>query len=346
MSDVYVISNGQLMHAATRKRHKYIAKVRTKNGKYRYFYDQDKYEAYLKSKNKKRSKSSIFDRLGDFSNWIKSLSFKKTIKETGDAIEKGKKIVQKLFTNMGDYAERIDKKTSGDKKFKYVKRIRLSNGKYRYFYSNEEYDRYVARLNYQNNEPNFMKKTPKISEDKSFTNDEDMKEVNEEYSSYDDGRSRNCVYCSAAYELRCRGYDVQAKEYTNPLSYRGSNFHMKGFYENPKMITIDSKGNEHKSVLNNTTLYKKHEYADGVVNDAILKHSGKDTRGEIRVTWKSGGGHSMVYEVRGNSVIIRDCQTNKTYTPDEIGRSANQVTITRTDNLKLKKGILKTVEDN
>lgn len=334
---MYVIIGGQLMHAE-KKDHKYIAKVKLKNGKYRYFYDKDEYEAYLNPKKKKRSKSSIFAKIKKF--------FKKTLKESTHAIKKGKKIVKKLLANLDDYSEKFDKKSTSKRQFKYIKRVKLSNGKYRYFYTNDEYERYVARQKYQNNEPDFMKKTPKIPEDKSFTRGEDMGEVNEDYNPSEDGRSRNCVYCSAAYELRARGYDVQAKEYDNILTYKGSDYHMDTFYENPKMITIDSKGEEHDSILNKTTFYKKHNYADGVINDAILKHSGKNTRGEIRVTWKSGGGHSMVYEAHENSVVIRDCQTNKVYTPDQLNKIVDQVTITRTDNLKLKKGILKTVEGN
>lgn len=62
--------------------------------------------------------------------------------------------------------------------------------------------------------------------------------------------------------------------------------------------------------------------------------------------WKDAlAGHSMVYEVDGKGkVTIRDCQTNKTYSVESIVDHVNAISITRTDNLELRKGILDAVE--
>ena len=216
----YIYYNGELYHAQ-KKQHKYVARVKTKNGKYRYFYTMDEYKAYKSGESSgKKEKTS---KLKAVSNFFKNLKnsvnkiLKKTKKELGKSLEKGKKFIDEVIFGK--------KKTKGnsiligkEKKVKYVNRIKMSNGKYKYFYDAESYERYMKRINYQKNEPEFMKKVPKISEDKSYTADEDMAEVNKEYSKYDKATSRNCTNCTAAYELRCRGYDVSAAEYKNIAS--------------------------------------------------------------------------------------------------------------------------------
>lgn len=325
------------------KEHKYIARVKV-GDKYRYFYTQEEYNAYLKSKNKKSNSVSAF--LKKCFGKIDKI-FKKSKKEASAIMDKGKKFIDRVFKD----DETKDKKTSlfGDERqFKYIAKVKLSNGKYRYFYDKGEYERYLKRLEYQKDEPDFMKNTPKIPEEESFTADGDMAEINEEYDANDDQRSRNCVYCSTAYELRCRGYNVQAADMGNLFTYKGSDFAMSDFYENPKMITIDKNGDEKKrNILDSTKLHKKYEYTGDTLKKAILNHSGKNTRGELRVSWKNGGAHSIVYEVDdAGTITIRDCQGNYRCNISALAYSVNHITITRTDNLKLKKGILKTVEDN
>ena len=348
----YIYYNGELYHAQ-KKQHKYVARVKTANGKYRYFYTREEYNAYRNAKEssepKKTSKlktklKSVSKFFKDISNSISKL-FNKSKKELGKTIEKGRKFVNDVI--LGKKKPRSPITTVKEKMHKYIARVKMSNGKYKYFYDTEAYKRYLKRMEYQKDEPDFMKKVPKINEDDDYTEAEDMAEINEAYSPYEKERSHNCVYCSIAYELRCRGYDVQAAENKGWLSYKGSNFAMSDFYENPKMITLDETGKEHKSILNATKLHKDFNYDARTVNSAILEHSGKNTRGEIRVSWKSGSAHSMVYEVLDNGgVIIRDSQVNQVYNMSDLVGLVNQITITRTDNLKLKKDILKTVEDN
>lgn len=348
----YIYYNGELYHAQ-KKQHKYIARVQTANGKYRYFYTREDYDAYRKSKEspepKKRSK------LNSISNFFKKISdsvsklFKKSKKELGESLEKGRKFVEEVI--LGKKNEKNNSILDGkEKKFKYVARVKMTNGKYKYFYDTDAYERYLKRIEYQENEPEFMSKVPKISESDDYTADEDMAEINKEYSKYDKGTSQNCSNCTAAYELRCRGYDVSAADYENYVtSYdNASMFRFPLYYKDANTIRLDDTGNEHKSPLNNTVAYKRYDYDSRTVTEAIIKHSGKNTRGDISVLWKdSSAGHSMVYEVDGKgNVIIRDCQTNKKYTVESIVEHVNAISITRTDNLELRKGILDAVEPN
>lgn len=345
----YIYYNGELYHAQ-KKNHKYVARVKTANGKYRYFYTLDEYKSYkngtVSDKKKKPSKlKSISKFFKKISSNINKL-FKKSKKELGESLEKGRKFVEEvIFGKKKGSGSRFDIK---EKIHKYIARVKMSNGKYKYFYDSAAYERYLKRMEYQKNEPEFMKKLPKISENKDYTADEDMAEINKEYSRYNKATSQNCTNCTAAYELRCRGYDVSAAEYENYVtSYDNASFlRFPLYYKDAKTIRLDDTGNAHKSPLNNTVLYKRYEYDARTVTEAIVKHSGKNTRGDISVMWKEAlAGHSMVYEVDSKGkVTIRDCQTNKKYTVESIVKHVNGISITRTDNLELRKGILDAVE--
>ena len=89
-------------------------------------------------------------------------------------------------------------------------------------------------------------------------------------------------------------------------------------------------------------------YIGSDVRMALEANNPPGSRGQFIVSWKSGGGHSMVYEVdsKGHSTI-RDCQVNETYTVEEIiSYGVSDVMFMRTDNLELNEKILKTVERN
>lgn len=347
----YIYYNGELYHASKKRKTKYIAKVPISNGKYRYFYTQEEYDAYKNSKKPKESK--LKSKLKSVSKFFKNISkkisklFKKSKTELGKTLAKGRKFVNEvIFGKKKGSGSRFDIK---EKIHKYIARVKMSNGKYKYFYDSAAYERYLKRMKYQTNEPDFMKKVPKISESKDYTAEEDMAEINEKYSPYDDANSLNCANCTTAYELRCRGYDVEAAPYEGEFSYldNGTVYRYSKYYKDAHTITLNSEGGEHESILNGTKLQKEFDYDANTVEQAIIKHSGKNTRGDISVSWKSGSAHSMVYEVDSKgSVVIRDCQTNDVYSVANIVDLVNNIRITRTDNLELKKGILDAVEDN
>ena len=294
----------------------------------------------------------------------KSISgfFKNLFKNVKNVLEKPRAQISKTLDEGKRFVDRVifGKTNSGNPnkkpkdKHKYVVKLELSNGKYRYFYDLDEYRRYLKRQTYQKNEPDFMKNVSKMSDDDSYTASEDMAEINEEYSPHDYERSHNCANCTAAYELRCRGYDVQAADRGKDDDYIGAQKdYMNDMYENADTIWLDKDGNRDrvKGVLDKVGLKFKYQkdisYDPNTVKKAMLNNSGKNTRGEIAVEWKNGGGHSMAYDIdETGKVYIRDCQTNNTYRLEDIVDSVSRISITRTDNLKLKKGVLKAVESN
>lgn len=323
------------------KEHKYIAKVKRPNGSYRYFYSEESYRQYLA--NQKGEGNFVLDFIGSLSNALVSsisLAVKKTVvKATVD------NVVSSLRKNL---LSDLEYDSSG-KLHKYVKRVTLPNGKYRYFYSMEEYEDWVERQKYQENEPDFMKNIDEIDDAESIWGS--LFNVNPNYydtfyNYYADGNtsmfeefnkwSLNCANCSVAYELRRRGYDVEAAAYKEENSHLSNT--LKNVYKDPKVYKIKSSDNTFKV-------------------EKALKTQTPGSRGELDVEWKGGGGHSLAYEVQKNgNVVILDTQT-KTYYSDsplsnstvgdsnyksisDLESSIQKATFFRTDNLELNEGVL------
>ena len=364
-------SDTSIICHADRKGHKYIAKVRGKNGKYRYFYDKEEYQEYLNGK-KSSDSDGIFDKV---SSWFKNINKsrtslqKKAERKVNEIIDKYKKrsskdatIDKRLINKAKKFVDDLFDEKTFDKSFikkkpKYIAKVKLPNGKHRYFYKQSEYDAYLKRLNYQKDEPGFMGKIKKISKNKVFTAKEDMSKVNEKYDPYNDDNSTNCANCSAAYELRRRGYDVEAKP--NDSTYNGKSSRVYDYFEDAKIIGVYGDGStttvNEKSWLKRVTnlgdsfkFYKDDQsYSSKSIEKAIKSNNPPGSRGFIDVEWKAGSAHSIVYEVNSKGkVVIRDSQTNDTYSLEELAPKVKKVRIARTDNLKLKKGILGAVTEN
>lgn len=240
--------------------------------------------------------------------------------------------------------------------------MKLPNGKYRYFYDQDEYNAYLRRLEYQSNMPDFMKNLPLIDENTVMSSDENMAEVNEDYDPWEADRSMNCAYCTTAYELRMRGFDVQASEY-DAEKYDAYLWNIDKWFEDGDMQYISPSG---KSIdINKYTdsrwgfirrrVYDKvfakdddQEYSASNVKKTIEANNPPNSRGNLIVNWSGGGAHSMVYEVDSNgNATIRDTQVNDTYTFDElIDMGVKDVIYMRTDNLEFSKRGMHVIERN
>ena len=116
----------------------------------------------------------------------------------------------------------------------------------------------------------------------------------------------NCTYCTTAYDLRRRGFDVVAGSTkrgttTDDIAswYKGGKFDRAAF-ANRTMVLNTAKNRQ-------------------AVKDYIVQHSGEGSRGNLCVTWAQGygSGHSMAYEVTNGKLVIRDGQSGKSYTSDK-----------------------------
>ena len=140
---------------------------------------------------------------------------------------------------------------------------------------------------------------------------------------------RNCADCTAAYELRLRGYDVSASQYS-----RGHGFDwVKEVFPNAKTNTWG-----YASTVDKT---KVSALDSNTINSIIknLTNQGPNARGSITLAWKNQwGGHNMSYEVTGDGVLnLVDAQSGRVVT-DVSGFLNNNVigiSTTRFDNLSL-----------
>lgn len=348
---------------------KYVKKLKT--GKtYRYFYSWDEWKAYLGGDDKKQEPNPLTaaaNVAGTSKNKKDAKSFFEkvknnpvnTIKETSN---KGKawftnklhpeKNKEKSEEKLKPKEEKkpevkpapgVDTKPGKDEKgHKYVAKIEI-DGKTRYFYTMDELKAYQDREKYMAEEPDFMKqfahsKTP-------FTAQEDAFNVNPYYQWNElpeDIRARfsvNCAECTAIYELRRRGYDVESNGFTGVIDREYLQYNTRERFD---IMYENAKVQECKRTFTAKSTYKE-----------FYKQIDKNppgSRGDISVQWKTGGGHSMVWEkdLKGNIKIIDTQKTGDGYHAEyslkALARASNNMgkgycTVTRTDNLKLKPGI-------
>ena len=215
-----------------------------------------------------------------------------------------------------------------------------------------------------------MKDVPDISHNDVFTKFEDQEQINESYDPWDmsGNTNQNCSNCSAAYELRRRGYDVEAKMNGGEDNYNGRGDRFYDYFEDAEVLYVYGDGstrtvNEEftrkvwsdeateKDCYDNWDDYMyyvdEQNYSAKSIEKAIKANNPPGSRGMIDVDWKSGSAHSIVYEVDTNGkVTIRDSQTYDEYSLDELSGDVSRIRICRTDNLELKEDILNAVQPN
>lgn len=130
---------------------------------------------------------------------------------------------------------------------------------------------------------------PKLK--KKMTSSESMAKTNPDYPS--SGTTMNCTFCTTAMALRKKGYDVKANKLDEGL--RTVDVFGKGFNASKQNM----KGKQTpQSVLDN------------------LAQNGDGSYGNLTITWKTGGGHSIFWEVENGKTRLYDGQSGTEYTTD------------------------------
>lgn len=129
----------------------------------------------------------------------------------------------------------------------------------------------------------------------------------------------NCISCALAYDMRRRGYDVESAPIDTTSATNGSLPVQLGFYKGEKLETYE--------VPNDPDVAVK-QFTKNIVS------YGDGSRGMLRIRWKNGDGHAAVWEVDGNSVIVRDPQNNTIIDLSDYMRRAKTFYYFRTDNLE------------
>ena len=164
------------------------------------------------------------------------------------------------------------------------------------------------------------------------TPDQDMMNVNKNFKygmdDYRRGRSQfinsivNCATCSMVYDLRRRGYDVDANMTTNAM-YTMSD--VPGFYKGAKKVSVPG------SDLNQL--------------DRSLMRQPDGARGMVTGVTIHGGGHAIAWEKENGKIVYRDCQSNtrynspkelsKLYSSEQSERADHRISYYRLDNCEV-----------
>lgn len=171
------------------------------------------------------------------------------------------------------------------------------------------------------------------------TSDEHQLAVNPDYDQLTYDYSMNCSFCTAAYDLRKRGYDVEANPISQSEAYTIDD--ICSWYKGARPVykfTVDS---EHTT--NRSDDKKNLSESERLIEN--LKSQGEGARGHLALYWYNGGAHDVIWEVENDEVVLRDCQTG------EISRTFSELSYAydyayvRTDNLEPTDAVLRTVRN-
>lgn len=169
---------------------------------------------------------------------------------------------------------------------------------------------------------------------KEMTQQQDASRVNPMVHNFDNNTKKNCMLCTATYDLRRRGYEVMAKK----ASYGYFDEDVKAWYPKVKVVSIKGVNEKGKPSTKSMMISLK--------NDLIKQGDG--ARGNLMITWKNlRGGHSVAYEVLNGQVKIVDAQIGKIYNnPDSFLKQCNaNVTYARLDNINFDSKTIKEVAE-
>lgn len=222
-----------------------------------------------------------------------NVSWKSEEAKTSDS--KDKKNVDSLNSSNKDAEKKRTALLSENKLFKYKYKITNLLGKVRYFYTTAAYEAYLKHLN--------KKKEP-------CTVEEDMAAVNPKVWSNTKDYDQNCAYCTLAYDMRRRGYDVTAISEKNPNYKSPNNDDIETWYEGGKLNTFHISDEDRNSGNTSSRVQTKKLFEE-------LASNGEGSSGFLTMHWSDGGGHAVAWQVINGEAYVIDTQVNKMVTADE-----------------------------
>lgn len=163
--------------------------------------------------------------------------------------------------------------------------------------------------------------------DREYSVEEDLKKINPGYAQSafltDKKTANNCAYCTTAYEMRRRGYDVRAKKAEDKQGLYDSQIDVLWKFKTPiQRFSVQERAwkrrTEKDKPLNK---YEEKYHFTGETRADRLK-TYEDTigwikkqpnqRGNLCVNWGFAG-HSMAYEIKDGKLTILDGQSGKSY---------------------------------
>lgn len=290
------LRSDELYHAWLKKGakaddHKYIARIPQGKG-YRYFYSKSEYQSYLQGEKPKsiQTPASMFKSITSDIQKAGNQAAKEIKKDAKQIADAGRQTFTNYLRNRGSYDE-------------------LEEGNHPKNY--DELPRQKKQLTPEDDalavNPG-RKLDPKLEVatqtlkilDQSMVTKKVCEELTTRY-----GRLNNCAYCTLAYDMRRRGYDVEASSVSTKTA--NTSTEIESWYKNAHFQVSGERYSNMSGQEASVEISKE------------LSKQGPGARGQFCVQWIYGGGHSISYEVddRGD-VIYRDCQLNKTMKNEEI----------------------------
>lgn len=359
----------RIQHSYEQEDHKYIARIETGNplNKYRYFYSQQEYQAYLNglkpqptpavTPEKQQVKTETTAKK---SNPVTE-AWKIFTDTAENAVEKGKKYVDDFVKDTKNAAiNGVDKiedlVSSGKEAFKAITSSETSA---------REVDKKVNNpttvwdtiKSFPSNIIKGIMGDPLTMYDKisdvddipqkidKYSKEEDQAVTNPDYNPKEYAWSQNCAFCTATYDMRKRGYDVEAAP-ANVFTHNDLSEIASWYEGDPEVFSVDVTSNLYYDKEGNINDEKQIEKQTEKTAKAIEKHlkkNGNGSYGHFLVYWNKGGGHSMVWEVQKGEVVIRDCQTNTVGKVEDYLPYIQSVNMFRSDNLEISDDMLKAV---
>lgn len=176
-----------------------------------------------------------------------------------------------------------------------------------------------------------------------------LKEHEEETGIGIDEYQNNCASCSVAYDLRRRGYDVEAAPYDMNETWRPNVEGVSALY---KDVTEDDWDVLEPNLPQGFEDFRSTQL--GSMTQSAFDDMPDGSYGQFNMTFDDGSGHSVVWEKRDGKTTLRDCQSNVSYDFDFIERgwgnvpyhsSIQRISILRTDDKELSDEALKRVRN-
>lgn len=149
-----------------------------------------------------------------------------------------------------------------------------------------------------------------------------------------EGQNNNCTGCTTAYELRLRGYDVQAGKYVK----LANNDWTKNYFNNASTTKWSISANDDKVI--------GRDMAEKLLNK-LVRDQGSGARGAISVNYKDNwGGHALNYEIDSSGkLFFIDAQTQKVINNpvDYIADRVVSFNTSRLDNLEINSDTIRRV---
>lgn len=149
-------------------------------------------------------------------------------------------------------------------------------------------------------------------------------------------RRVNCFECTMAYEMRNRGYVVQANEVNGGFGFQAP--HAFNITDSFTIETSSPKGSKLDPKTLAAESYRKLE-------EQCLTY-GEGARGMLGITYANGsGGHAMSWFVKDGEFHLVDPQSNRVEAYDSYIQSDGKVEVYRLDNAEVLPGVMDFVEE-